>query len=52
MSHSNLENYYRTVFGFVNDLGYSLTEVENMTIYERDIFVGFLSEKAKRETTQ
>lgn len=49
MSHSTLENYYRTLFGFVNDLKYSLHEVENLMIYERDIFVGFLAEKAKKE---
>lgn len=45
MSHTSLESYYRMLFALVNNLRYSLTEVEGMPIYERDIFIGFLSEK-------
>ena len=49
MSHNSLENYYRTMFGLVNNMKYSLTEVENMIVYEKDIFIGFMLEKASKE---
>jgi len=42
--YSNLPLYYRTVFAMIHHHKYSLTEVENMYPYERDIFVEFIAE--------
>lgn len=45
MSHNTLENYYKTVFNLVQQLRFgSITEIENMIVYERDIYVSLLTE--------
>ena len=42
MSHMNLETYFRINFALMQYHKYSLTEIENMPPWERDIYVGLL----------
>jgi len=42
MAYQNIVNYYRTNFAMMHHHKYSLTEIENMTVYERDIYVSLL----------
>ena len=49
LSHENLYNYYKTNFGMMQHHNYSLTELENMMPWEREIYVGLLMEYIKEE---
>ena len=40
--HDNLKNYYKTNFSLMQHHKYSLTELENMMPWERDIYVSML----------
>ena len=42
LRHDNLENYYRTNFSLMQFHKYSLTELENMLPWERDIYITML----------
>lgn len=42
LSHENLGNYYQTNFALVQHHKYSLTELENMLPWERDVYVNML----------
>ena len=42
LSHDNLYNYYKTNFGMMQHHNYSLTELENMIPWEREIYIGLL----------
>jgi len=45
LSHNTLENYYKTVFNLVQQLRFgSLTEIENLIVYERDIYISLITE--------
>lgn len=45
MSHNTLENYYKSVFNLVQQLRFStITELENMVVYERDIYIALITE--------
>lgn len=47
--HESLENYYRTNFAMMQHHKYSLTELENMIPWERDIYVSLLVEFVEKE---
>lgn len=51
MSYTTLENYYTTLFSMVHHHKYSITEIENMIPFERDIFIdlfkNYLNEEEK-----
>ena len=49
MSHESLENYYRVNFSMMQHHKYSLTELENMIPWEREIYVTMLVEYIKEE---
>ena len=54
LSHDSLMNHYKTNFALMQHHKYSLTELENMYPFERDIYTSMLvkhleEEKAKRE---
>tara|TARA_R100000005_G_C4888173_1_gene136398 strand:- start:43 stop:234 length:192 start_codon:yes stop_codon:yes gene_type:complete len=56
LSHISLSSYYEMNFGLMQHHKYSLTELENMIPWERDIYVGLLlnhleeeEERMKRE---
>lgn len=42
MSHNNLENYYELNFALMQHHKYSLTEIETMYPFERDIYAEML----------
>ena len=49
MVHNNLENYFRLNFALMQYHKYSLTEIENMMPWERDIYVGLLQSHLEEE---
>ena len=44
MSHISLESYFKLNFALIQHHKYSLTEIENMMPWERDIYVGLLNQ--------
>lgn len=42
MAHESLESYYKTNFALVQHHKWSLTELENMIPWEKDIYVTLL----------
>ena len=40
--HDSLENYYKTNFALMQHHNYSLTELEDMIPWERDVYVNLL----------
>ena len=49
LSHNSLENYYLTNFAMIQHHKWSLTELEDMLPYERDIYVGMLQNWIQEE---
>jgi|TARA_S200000501_G_scaffold122489_1_gene115431 hypothetical protein len=49
MVHMNLENYFRLNFAMMQYHKYSLTEIENMMPWERDVYVGLLQAHLEEE---
>ena len=47
--HDSLENYYKTNFALMQHHKYSLTELENMMPWERDVYVSLLLQIIKDE---
>jgi hypothetical protein len=42
LSHNTLSNYYATVFSLAQHHKYSISEIESMMPFERDIYVQML----------
>lgn len=49
MSHNSLVNYYTMMFSLIQHHKYSITELEDMIPYERDIYVDMLMAYLKEE---
>ncbi len=49
MSYNNLSNYYRLTFQLIQHHKYSITELENMIPFERDIYVAMLLDYLEEE---
>jgi hypothetical protein len=49
MAHENLENFYKTNFALMQHHKYSLTELENMIPWEREIYVSLLQQYIEEE---
>lgn len=49
MVHNNITNYYKTIFGLVQHHKYSITEIENLIPFERDLYVEMLIEFIEEE---
>ena len=49
MGYDNLSNYFKTNFALMQHHKYSLTEIENMLPWERDLYVGMLIAYIKEE---
>jgi hypothetical protein len=49
MSHIDLENYFRLNFAMIQYHKWSLTEIENMMPWERDIYVILLKQHLEEE---
>ena len=49
MAHEDLESYYKTNFALMQHHKYSLTELENMMPWEREIYVSLLQQYVEEE---
>ena len=49
MAHMDLESYFKLNFALMQHHKYSLTEIENMMPWERDIYVGMLNQYIEEE---
>ena len=49
MAHTNLESYYKVNFALMQHHKYSITEIENMMPWEREIYVGLLMDYIEKE---
>ena len=49
MAHISLESYFKLNFALMQHHKYSLTEIENMMPWERDIYVGLLNQHIEEE---
>lgn len=49
LKHESLSNYYKTNFGLMQHHKYSLTELDNMIPWERQLYVGLLVQHLQDE---
>jgi hypothetical protein len=49
LSHEDLESYYRINFALMQYHKYSLTEIENMMPWEREIYLSLLENHIREE---
>ena len=49
MAHEDLESYYKTNFALIQHHKYSLTELENMIPWEREVYLTFLKQHIEEE---
>ena len=49
MAHIDLESYYKVNFSLMQHHKYSLTEIENMMPWERDIYLALLNQYVEEE---
>jgi hypothetical protein len=54
--HNSLENYYKTNFALIQHHKYSLTEIENLMPWERDVYVNlllaYIAEEERRQSSE
>ena len=49
MAHIDLESYYKLNFSLMQHHKYSLTEIENMMPWEREVYLGRLNQYIEEE---
>jgi len=49
MAHTDLESYFKTNFALMQHHKYSLTELENMIPWEREVYVSLLQQYIEEE---
>ena len=49
MAHTNLESYYKINFALMQHHKYSLTELDNLMPFEKEIYVNLLVNHIKEE---
>ena len=49
MAHTSLESYYKNNFALMQHHKYSLTELENMMPWEREIYIALLEQYIEEE---
>jgi hypothetical protein len=49
MAHEDLESYYKVNFSLMQHHKYSLTELENMLPWEREIYLSLLKQYIEEE---
>jgi hypothetical protein len=49
MAHEDLASYYKTNFALIQHHKYSLTELENMIPWEREVYLTFLQQFIEEE---
>lgn len=52
LSHTSLTRYYSMVFSLAQHHKYSITEIENLIPYERDLYVDMLMEYLEEQKAQ
>ena len=52
MAHIDLESYYKVSFSLIQYHKYSLTEIENMMPWERDIYLALLNQYVEEENSR
>ncbi len=55
LSHTNLENYYNTIFSMAQHHKYSIYDLENLIPFEKDLYINMLLnylEEEKRNRDQ
>ena len=52
MAHMDLESYFKLNFDLMQHHKYSLTEIENMMPWERDIYLGLLNQYIEEENVK
>tara|TARA_Y100001972_G_scaffold113417_1_gene148112 strand:- start:266 stop:442 length:177 start_codon:yes stop_codon:yes gene_type:complete len=52
MAHIDLESYYKVTFSLMQHHKYSLTEIENMMPWERDIYLALLNQYVEEENAR
>ena len=50
MAHIDLESYYKLNFSLMQHHKYSLTEIENMMPWEREIYLTLLNQYVEEES--
>ena len=49
MAHTNLDSYFKINFALMQHHKYSLTEIENMIPWEKDVYVTLLEQYIEEE---
>lgn len=49
MSHNTLENYYKSNFSLAQHHKYSIAELENLIVFERDLYMDLLIAHLKEQ---
>ena len=49
MAHMDLESYFKINFSLITHYKYSLTEIDNMMPWERDIYLALLNQFVEEE---
>ena len=49
MGHTDLESYFRINFALMQHHKYSLTELENMIPWEKEVYLAFLQQYIEEE---
>lgn len=49
LSHDSLENYYQVNFAMMQHHNYSLTEIESLLPWERQVYIALLINHVKEE---
>jgi len=49
MAHTDLESYYKVNFALMQHHKYSLTELENMIPWEREVYISLLQQYIEEE---
>ena len=49
MAHTSLESYFKVNFALMQHHKYSLTEIENMIPWEKDVYVALLEQYIEEE---
>ena len=52
MAHIDLESYFKINFSLMQHHKYSLTEIENMMPWERDIYLALLNQYIEEENAR
>ena len=50
--HTSVENYYETNFSLMQHHSWSLTEVENMIPWEREIYIKYLTNYIEKKNLE